>query len=145
MTLQQTLEQWGDRDKLCIVAVQSRSVRALQNEVSKKLARPGRKDVGLVCAARDKGAIVLTHDSGAAAFARAVGLTTLDIVDVALFFEHTGAISRASVESLLEPMNKAGAFRPGDWAGSALATQLARPHSAALYQQLKDSIAKSDS
>lgn len=142
MTLQQTLQQWDERSKLRVVAVQSRSVRALENEVPKKLARPGRKDIALVCAARDQDALMLTHDSGAAAFARAIGIVTLDIIDIALFLEHLGEVSRAGVEGMFEPMNRAGAFRPGDWAGSTLATQLARPHSAALCQMLRSLIGK---
>jgi hypothetical protein len=140
MTLQQTLEQWNGRKKLQVVAPQSRAVRALQNQVPKKLARPGRRDIGLVCAARDAEAFVLTHDTGAAEFARAVGLVTLDVVDVALYFEQAGTLSRAAIEGVLAPMNKAGTFRPADWAGSALTTQLARPYSKSLCQQLKGAL-----
>ncbi len=140
MTMQQTLEQWTLRKKLRVVAVTSGAVRTLTNKVSKKLARPGRKDIAMICAARDNSAFVLTHDSGAAGLRSAVGLVPLDIVDVALFFEHSGTISHAGIEGVLAPLNNPGVFRPADWAGSARATQLARPHSVALCERMRDAL-----
>lgn len=137
MSLQGTLEQWTQQGKLSLVGVPSRRVKEVKNQVSKRLALPGRKDIALVCAALDANAVLLTHDSGCGDFGRALGLVTIDLVDVAMFLLHRGEVSRAGVEGVLAPLNSARApFRPNDWAGSATATQLARVHAAPLFARL---------
>lgn len=56
MTLEGALHQWAAQGKLRQEAAPSRAVRTMMNRVPRRVPRPGRKDIALVCAAERAGA-----------------------------------------------------------------------------------------
>lgn len=137
MSLQATLESWQEENLLDVTFAPSKDVRSLQNQIAKKVPRPGRNDVALICVARSTDSVLLTHDTGAAGFARAAKVVTMDLLDVGSFLIQRGKLTAATVEAVLSPFNNPGAFRPADWLGSAQSTLLARPHLEDLHADLQ--------
>lgn len=137
MSLLTTLEQRKQNGVLRVVPVPGLTVKALDNRIGKKVARPGRRDIALVQATIAQAAVLLTHDTGAARYARAAGVTTIDLIDVGLFLAHLGKLTIAELEALFAPFNVPGSFQSDDWNGSMASTMMARPHSQALCVELE--------
>jgi len=89
MSLSTTLERWKDDELITIHSVGGKAVRQFDSAVPKRVARPGRNDQALVCLAHQLDAVVLTHDTGLATYARATRLLTIDLVDIGALLTHT--------------------------------------------------------
>lgn len=140
MSLRETLAQWGRDGVLGLEPAPARRVRALDNRVPKKVARPGRKDMALVFVASTRDAVLLTHDNGACRYARAARVLTIDLLDVGALLVERKVLSVQDLDAVFAPFDAPGSFRPSDWNGSAHSTMLARPHTADLQVKLLEQL-----
>jgi len=137
MSLHATLQQWLDNGTLSTEPALARSVRAFDNTIPKRVPRPGRHDRALVYASRTVGAFLLTHDTGAAGYARAAKVATVDMLDLGRLLMERSQTTIAALEAVFSRFNDPGSYRPSDWAGSVQSTLLARPHSGDLTAELQ--------
>lgn len=115
MSLREVLEEWIAEGLLEIHRVRSRALRAFNNQIKKRIPRPGRRDQGLAFLASDHGAILLTHDNGLAHYARAARVTTIDLVDVGALLHHLHRLTLAQLDSVFR---RAGQHVASDWSGT---------------------------
>lgn len=127
-SLWNTLRTWEREGWLESESCTSKERKQASNALRRKDKIPGKNDVGLIAVAHRLGAPLLTHDEAASKLALRLGVTVIDLTDVAAWANRGGL---ASVEDISEAWGDLAGFPwpgPGDpWLGSVEATLEERP------------------